>query len=127
VNPDIVSFAAGIASDISDFDSWSIEPVQSDLENHPHNELDNDPYETAISVATGERRILLIKFYRGEDFCEQAVEALNQIQDVVVETELKPWPKCQLHAHVLVPMCRAGQLSWVCPDESSMVVAVGQL
>lgn len=127
MNASIDLLAVSVAADLSVLDEWSIQSVHGHFENQLDDDLEQHPYKTAISVSNEGERVLLIKFYHGETFLEQAVEALNQLQNVVVETELRPWPPCWIHAHVLVPTQRTGHLFWVCPIDESVIVEVGSL
>jgi hypothetical protein len=72
-------------------------------------------------------RMILLEFYAGESFVQQAVQALDQLQDVVVETILQPWPPCPSHEHVMVPVALSGKPTWLCPEDDHIAIPVGAL
>ena len=51
-----------------------------------------DQCATCIQLAFRGRTKLWLNFYSEPDLTAQEIEALNQLQDVVVETMLEAWP-----------------------------------
>jgi hypothetical protein len=52
---------------------------------------------------------------------------VDQIQDVVMETETEPWPRCPLHYHALQPWPVRGWIVWRCPDTKARFATLGEL
>jgi hypothetical protein len=125
IEDEIAELAAHLSSDVANLDGWTIEVVHI-------NERDPDlggqlKYGVAIALEMNRRWLLRIEFFQGEGFNTQAVEGLNQLQDVIVEKDLRVWPPCPSHEHVLVPTERSEELFWVCPVDDEIRVRVGDL
>jgi hypothetical protein len=58
---------------------------------------------------------------------DQLCGFVDQIQDVVMETETEQWPMCPLHNHVLLPDAHHGWVAWCCPDTEAPIAELGEL
>jgi hypothetical protein len=52
---------------------------------------------------------------------------LDEVQDVVMETETEPWPLCPSHYHSLEPWPDRDWIVWRCPTSEEPVATFGQL
>jgi hypothetical protein len=58
---------------------------------------------------------------------EGLANVLDQVQDVVMESETEPWPMCPLHYHPLDPRPARGWVAWRCPTLGQHVAGFGSL
>lgn len=85
------------------------------------------PSPLSISVRLDERERMRVVFLKGFDLRRQLVDALDQVQDIVVEAIRDKWPPCPEHDHFLTPEDVAGQVVWQCPTTSRPVAVFGDL
>jgi hypothetical protein len=121
----IPALATRLSHDVATLDGWAIDlvpvnPEETDADG-------NHQYESAISLSCDGRRRLQLEFFQAEDLKEQILEAINQLQDVIVESNLQAWPPCSEHPHVLVPNWALDDFYWICPEDASLVKRVGDL
>jgi hypothetical protein len=83
--------------------------------------------ETSISIRIDAQARLTLIFDESPSLIEQFTEGLNQLQDMIVESLLQPWPSCPVHDHVLVPTTDGRDTYWQCPDNSQVQLLVGSL
>jgi hypothetical protein len=122
----IASLAGRVALDTAHVEDWQVS--LADASSSPFSTEDGQRrFNNAIALEHSGSRRLLIIFYQGEDIWEQAREGLNQLQDVIVETELRAWPACPRHEHVLVLELVSDELYWVCPADVEVRMKVGDL
>jgi len=121
------ALATRIAHDMIPLKGWDVNLMQvTPNAGHGGSRL-GQKSNTTIAVENEGILNLLLQFFEQEDFQEQAIEALSQLQDALVESELQPWPMCLRHEHVMVPTGIGEELYWVCPDDDEIRVRVGNL
>lgn len=129
----IAELAERIARDLSRLRDWSVEmgpPPPGIRMRSLAEQLSlplSDQLATGIQLLFRGRRKLRLSFYSEPNLTLQEIEALSQLQDVVVETMLDAWPRCPIHDHVLVPIGARDELYWQCPSDQRMRIVVGQL
>ena len=116
--------ADGLAHDLADIDGWEVELRDSDGVG-PSDEA-SAKLHLAVDLRFVDGVGILLEFYPDEDFANQAVDALQQVQDLVVETSLVAWPACPTHSHALGPVNRRDDLFWVCPTDADVLTKVGE-
>jgi hypothetical protein len=122
----IASLTGRLAQDTAHVNDWQVSlALASSSRSSP--EEGEHRFNNAIALEHSGFRRLLIIFYQGEDIWGQALEGLNQLQDVIVETELQAWPPCPRHGHVLVLELVADELYWTCPKDVQLRMKVGEL
>jgi len=122
----IASIAVRVARDVAHVKDWKVS--LTDASSSPFlQEVGQRRFSNAIGLEHHGSRRLLIVFFQGEDICEQTREGLDQLQDVIVETELRAWPPCPIHGHVLVPELTSDELYWICPEDGELRMKVGSL
>jgi hypothetical protein len=58
----------------------------------------------------------------------QGLDAVNQLQDLVIEATREIWPLCEVHGDVLVPKEYAeGGIGWVCDRGGDISIPLGAL
>jgi hypothetical protein len=78
----------------------------------------------------GEPPVIRLIFMQGIDWPEQMAQALDQVQDVVIENILQSWPLCPEHGtekHWLEARFDAESVVWVCPFSGNPVARFGEL
>jgi hypothetical protein len=133
VDQEIAALASLIAADASNLEGVSVDlkptvpddtlRVMAEHMGHPM-PPEMDP---SIAISIDGRLRLTLVFYERPGLIDQFVEGLNQLQDVIVESLLAPWPACPVHPHELVPVRDGVELKWRCPESSVIEVFVGGL
>jgi len=59
---------------------------------------------------------LWLHLWHTDDWVEELANAVDQVQDVVMEHEAELWPECPLHRHALIPTPRDGRVVWECME-----------
>jgi hypothetical protein len=123
IDQSIRSLGRRILHDVSPLGGWS---VRTEGHAWPVGDAPDPRCDVVILLGfEGRRTILTLEFFLDRDYPAQAIDALNQLQDVVVETSLQPWPSCPSHSHVMVPMWVTSDCFWVCPADSTIAIRVG--
>ena len=89
-----------------------------------------DPWPLEIPILIEGTRKLTLQFFEDLPNAEwhQVLDAVNQLQDVVVEATRESWPLCEIHRDVLVPEEHPnGEISWVCDRAGDISIALGTL
>jgi hypothetical protein len=66
-------------------------------------------------------------FWHTDDWVEELANAVDQVQDVVMEHEAELWPECPLHRHALTPSPRDGRVAWECTENDRAFAEFGSL
>jgi hypothetical protein len=89
-----------------------------------------DPWPLEIPILIEGTRKLTLQLFEDLPNAEwhQVLDAVNQLQDVVVEATRESWPLCEIHRDVLVPEEHPnGEISWVCDRGGDISIALGTL
>lgn len=87
----------------------------------------SSPSSLSISVRFDEQEHMRVVFLEDIDLRRQTIDALDQVQDIVIETIRMKWPPCPEHDHFLIPEDIAEHVVWQCPTTKRPIAAFGDL
>jgi len=89
-----------------------------------------DPWPLELPILIDGNLWLQLQFFEDLPNVEwhQALDAIDQLQDVVVEATRQTWPLCEVHGDVLVPKeYPDGGIWWVCDHGGDVSIPLGSL
>lgn len=112
--------AAALSADLASLPMVTIgEPISA-----------GDPWPLEIPILIEGTLRLKLQFFEDLPNVEwhQALDAVNQLQDLVIEATRESWPLCEIHGDVLVPEEHPnGNIFWVCDHGGDISISLGTL
>jgi hypothetical protein len=85
------------------------------------------PRETVLALEIDGVELMWIVLWLTEDPIDELVDAVDQVQDLIMESETEIWPECPFHRHPLIPEADTDWVSWVCPETDERIARLGDL